>query len=96
MPSDLSRAMLTSFWASLCQACDLPLKTKRLPSPDDHGVEMEVFSEEDPNLTIQSARKVMGPGYGWEEHVTPPHRVSRIGLWSNSRMNGEMIARVDS
>nr|AIW80051.1 voltage-gated sodium channel Nav1.9 variant a [Mus musculus] len=39
------------------QACDLPLKTKRLPSPDDHGVEMEVFSEEDPNLTIQSARK---------------------------------------
>lgn len=54
----------------MCQACDLPPETKQLPSPDDH-FEMEVFSEEDPHLTIQSARKVTVPGYGQEEHVTP-------------------------
>ncbi|XP_050996123.1 sodium channel protein type 11 subunit alpha [Acomys russatus] len=39
------------------QTCDLPLETKQPPSPDGQCVEIEVFSEEDPNLTIQSARK---------------------------------------
>ncbi|XP_028623112.1 sodium channel protein type 11 subunit alpha [Grammomys surdaster] len=47
----------TSLPSAGVQACDLSPETKQHPSPDDHGVEMEVFSEEDPHLTIQSARK---------------------------------------
>lgn len=72
MPSDLSREMLTPLWASMCQACDLPPATKQLSSPDEQGVEMEVFSEECLHLSTLSARKVMVPGYGQEEYVSPP------------------------
>ncbi|XP_021482934.2 sodium channel protein type 11 subunit alpha [Meriones unguiculatus] len=39
------------------QTCDPSLKTKQPTSPDSQGVEIEVFSEEDPNLAIQIARK---------------------------------------
>ncbi|XP_040596069.1 sodium channel protein type 11 subunit alpha [Mesocricetus auratus] len=39
------------------QTCDVPLETAQPTSPDDKGVETEVFSEEDPHLPKQSARK---------------------------------------
>uniref|UniRef100_F1M9X1 Sodium channel protein n=1 Tax=Rattus norvegicus TaxID=10116 RepID=F1M9X1_RAT len=50
-------ALPTSQHSAGVQAGDLPPETKQLTSPDDQGVEMEVFSEEDPHLSIQSTRK---------------------------------------
>lgn len=96
MSSGLSREILTPLWASVCQTCDVPLETKQPTSPDDQGVDPEVFSEEDPHLAIQSARKVIFPGYGWEEHVTPPHSFSTTALWVNIRKNEDTIARAES
>lgn len=96
MSSGLSREILTPLWASVCQTCDVPVETKQPTSSDDQGVETEVFSEEDTRLAIQSARKVIFQGHGWEEHATPPHSFSRTALWLNIRKKEDTIARAES
>ncbi|XP_005348271.1 sodium channel protein type 11 subunit alpha [Microtus ochrogaster] len=54
---DEFRASRISQTGAEVQTCDVPLETKQPTSPDDQGVDTEVFSEEDPHLAIQSARK---------------------------------------
>ncbi|XP_075823798.1 sodium channel protein type 11 subunit alpha [Microtus pennsylvanicus] len=54
---DEFRASRISQAGAEVQTCDVPLETKQPTSPDDQGVDTEVFSEEDPHLAIQSARK---------------------------------------
>ncbi|XP_057622541.1 sodium channel protein type 11 subunit alpha [Chionomys nivalis] len=54
---DEFRASRISQAGAEVQICDVPLETKQPTSPDDQGVDTEVFSEEDLHLAIQSARK---------------------------------------
>ena len=79
---------------SQCQASEVHQKSKDLTSPGIQSVEIDVFSEDDPPMSIQNLRKVIFPGCSQKKHSSSTYLAQNSHYGKISRLVQSKLSKL--